>query len=164
MTTEVVSAEILDAGFALAVQILGDRNDAADAVQDCVHRMLRQPGRYDPAKGSARGWFLKVIRNGCIDRIRRSRRTLSSATEIVEYVDAQAPSPAAAAEASELHEKLRCELQRLSPEHREIILLRDWHDLSYAEISEVLSIPCGTVMSRLSRAREELRQRMQPYW
>ncbi len=163
MSVEALTAEILDTSYALAVQILRNQHDAADAVQDSVHRLLRRPGGFDPERGSFRGWFLKVVRNGCIDRLRRAKSRSTVDMSGHDAPDPDATSPDTAAEARELQEQLRSELQQLSEAHREIILLRDWHELSYAEISDVLSIPSGTVMSRLSRAREELRLRMQRF-
>jgi RNA polymerase sigma-70 factor, ECF subfamily len=163
VAVEAISGEILDAGFALAVQILRDRNDAADAVQDSVQHLLGRPSSYDPRRGSLRGWFLKVVRNSCVDRIRRSKRQATVSIDDNEPIARAEQQPDMVAEENELHQQLRHELRQLAEEHREVILLRDWHDLPYSEIATVLSIPAGTVMSRLSRAREELRKRMQRY-
>jgi len=56
--------------------------------------------------------------------------------------------------------RLRVELERLDPEHREVVVLREFQDLSYEEIAKIVGVPVGTVRSRLFRAREELRERM----
>lgn len=161
--TEILTSEVLDAGFALAVQMLRDRNDAADAVQDSVQRLLGNSAVFDSTRGSARSWFLAIVRNGCIDRIRKSKRRKTEPLEGHEPQTNDRQRPEMVAEDKELHRQLRHELRQMSDEHREILLLRDWHDLPYAEIAAVLSIPAGTVMSRLNRAREDLRQRMQKY-
>ena len=73
------------------------------------------------------------------------------------------PDPSVLAERSELSENLWREIGRLSPEHREIIVLREMEDLSYRDIAETLDIPVGTVMSRLHAARAQLRERMETY-
>jgi RNA polymerase sigma-70 factor (ECF subfamily) len=73
------------------------------------------------------------------------------------------PDPSVLAERSEVKETLWREIGRLSPEHREIIVLREMEDLSYRDIAETLDIPIGTVMSRLHSARAQLRERMEKY-
>ena len=73
-------------------------------------------------------------------------------------------SPALAAQRGEERTLLKRELMAMPLEHREVVLLRDFHNLSYSEIAKVLGVPQGTIMSRLHRARTELRRRMQQYW
>jgi RNA polymerase sigma-70 factor (ECF subfamily) len=148
-------------GFALAVQMLGSREDAADAVQDSLYQLVRKGSALDGGRGEARSWFLKVVRNRCIDTIRRRQRRPLEAAELEKVLVADRPEPGAEAENREELERLKAELMAMPDESREIVLLRDFHDLSYAEIAEVLSIPVGTVMSRLHRARQELRRRME---
>ena len=69
-------------------------------------------------------------------------------------------SPGQSAQQNELIQMAKSALDSLPRDAREIIMLRDFHDLSYAEISEILGIPSGTVMSRLHRAREQLRKQV----
>ncbi len=148
-------------GFALALQLLGDADDAADAVQDGLgklwaNRRAIQRGR-DPT-----AWFFRVLRNVCIDRMRRRPRRRHAALD-VEPVDRKTATPLEQAESSEFRERLAGELGNLTPAYREIILLRDFQDLSYAQIAEVLGISQGTVMSRLHRARMILRDRLKEW-
>lgn len=155
-------------GFAYAWQILRNRDDALDAVQTAVaavwqHRRKLEPGR-DP-----RGWFYRVLRNKCIDAM-RSRRTHQTASLSFDVSagdgqrtgrgDGESGDPSAALDREQRLRQLRAALAELSDEMREIVLLRDYHDLPYAEIAQVLDIPQGTVMSRLHRARSALRERL----
>jgi RNA polymerase sigma-70 factor (ECF subfamily) len=145
-------------GFAYAWQMLRNHDDALDAVQTALtavwqHRRRLRSDR-DP-----RGWFYRVLRNKCID-VLRSRRTRRSGTLEVDLPDRFAEDPASDADRREELMRLRQALAEISEEMREIVLLRDFHDLPYAEIATVLDIPAGTVMSRLHRARSALRQRL----
>ena len=150
-------------GFALAMQMLRNHEDAADAVQDALQRLLRKRYLFDPARGEMRSWFLKIVRNRCLDLLRRQAR---AKTVSGQWHDASAPAheqPDRLAEKRELLNVLKKELMEMAEDQRELILLRDYHELSYAEIARVLSIPMGTVMSRLHRSREVLRRRMDKY-
>jgi RNA polymerase sigma-70 factor (ECF subfamily) len=101
-----------------------------------------------------------MVRNGALDVIRR--RKPHDEAKVAMLVDRE-KSPDRLAEQRELDLILRRELEGLPLDLREIVLLRDFHDLSYAEIAEVMGIRQGTVMSRLHRARTELRQRVRKY-
>jgi RNA polymerase sigma-70 factor (ECF subfamily) len=141
---------------ALAIQLLGNPDDAADAVQDAYTRTLQNPGAYDPVRGPLRPWFLRVVRNRCLDLIRRRRPT----SDTVDQLDAPGPGPEEALEAAERDRELHAALARLGEAQREILVLRDYLDLSYAEIAAVLDIATGTVMSRLHRARLSLKEEL----
>lgn len=148
-----------DHGFALAIQLLGRREDAADVVQDSLRKLVHS-GQYNARRGPKRAWFLKVIRNGALDVLRKRK---PEEEETVAQLKDDDLSPAEAVEQNELKHILRQQLTTMDVAQREIILLRDFHDLTYAEIAEVMEIRAGTVMSRLHRARKELRQRMRRY-
>ena len=145
-------------GFAYAWQMLRNHDDALDAAQTALtavwqHRRRLQKGR-DP-----RGWFYRVLRNKCVD-VMRSRRARNPATLEADPPDPAQNDPVGNADRREQLAHLRRALAGLPDEMREIILLRDFHDLPYAEIAQVLDIPPGTVMSRLHRARSALRDRL----
>jgi len=145
-------------GFTYAWQMLRNRDDALDAVQTAMtavwqHRRRLQKGR-DP-----RGWFYRVLRNKCVDAM-RSRRVRTSAVLEADPPDRVNADPARDADRREQLAHLRQSLAELPDEMREILLLRDFHDLPYAEIAQVLDVPPGTVMSRLHRARSALRDRL----
>ena len=148
-----------DHGFALAIQLLGRHEDAADVVQDSLRKLIHS-GQYDAHRGPKRAWFLKVVRNGALDVLRKRKPEDEEAVAQLKDADL---SPAEATEQNELKTLIRQQLDGMDIAQREIVLLRDFHNLSYAEIAEVMEIRAGTVMSRLHRARKELRQRMRRY-
>jgi len=152
--------ELLNIGngaHALAIQILGNREDAADAVHDAFISVLARPEAYDPDKGPFRPWFLRVLRNRCIDLL-RLRRTGGQADEtLIE----PGLLPEQRFENLQREEQLRQALSGISSQQRQIVILRDYLDLSYAEIAVVLEIAAGTVMSRLHRARLALKKELE---
>ena len=138
---------------ALATQILGDRDDAADAVQDALVKALQKPSAFDPSRGGLKTWFLSVVRHRCLDLIRRRRESGPG----VDALATDTKNPEDAALRDENAQRVRTALGALATAQREILILRDFNDLDYAEIASVLDIPKGTVMSRLHRARLALR-------
>lgn len=145
----------LDDAYTLARYLMRDDQDAQDVVHDAVLRALRHFDGY--RGGDARAWLLAIVRN-CASTWHRkdsSRPTLTlsgpAAPEIVDDLETDAP----AIRQSE-RERIQRALDSLSPEFREVIVLREVQDLSYQEISTVVGAPIGTVMSRLSRARKQL--------
>lgn len=160
MNTIDIQDELVSLGggaHALATQILGNPDDAADAVQDALTTALSRPGAYDAAKGPLKPWFLRVVRNRCIDQLRRRR---PSAVPVDDLADA-GNTPEQALQVSQRDDELHRALTLLTTEQRQIVVLRDYLDLSYAEIADVLRIAQGTVMSRLHRARLALREVLQ---
>lgn len=145
-------AQLGGGAHALAIQIVGNADDAADAVQDALTTVLERPGAYQEAKGPLRPWFLRVVRNRCIDLLRR--RKLGGAP-VEELIDT-AVGPEKAAENADLTRLLQLALAAIDPDQRQIVVLRDYLDLPYAQIATVLDIAPGTVMSRLHRARVAL--------
>ena len=141
---------------ALAIQMLGNADDATDAVHDAFVKALKQPDAYDARTGPLTPWFLRVVRNHCIDMIRRRRR----GDVDVDDLSDPGPGPEALLETAQRDQALQQALSRLSSEQREMIVLRDYMDLSYAEIADVLLITPGTVMSRLHRARMALNEEL----
>jgi RNA polymerase sigma-70 factor (ECF subfamily) len=148
------------AAFLLALQLMGNREDALDAAQDAMLRFFTTLDRFH-ADQPVRPWLFSIVRNRCRDLMRRGRVRRSEPIESdperwrPELVDAQA-DPHRDAEQSELRRRVFAALGTLSREQREILVLRDYQDLSYEEIATVLRIPKGTVMSRLHRARRAL--------
>jgi RNA polymerase sigma-70 factor (ECF subfamily) len=156
--------ELGRSGFTLAIQLMQNRDDAADAVQDALHALVRNRRLYDPQRGNVRAWFLKIVRNRCVDLLRRRGHRHSASGGTLDMAASPEARPDEAAEMQEELRLLRRELFAMSTDQREVILLRDYHNLSYAELATVLRIPVGTVMSRLHRARTELRRRMQRHF
>lgn len=144
------------AGYAYAWSLLGHREDAADAVQSALASLWRH--RWRLRRGvSPRAWFFRVLRNRCLDMLRRRRVRGQAQPLNGDLPDRRTRGPEDEATRRDELRRLRDALARLEPAQREIILLRDYHGLSYAEIANVLGIPPGTVMSRLHRARMTLR-------
>jgi len=141
---------------ALAIQMLGNADDATDAVQDVFVKVLKQPDAYDASSGPLTPWFLRVVRNHCIDLIRRRR---PADADVAELSDPRL-GPEGLLENTQFDQALQQALAKLSTLQREIIVLRDYMDLSYAEIAITLEIAPGTVMSRLHRARLALREEL----
>ena len=144
---------------AFAIQILGNRDDAADAVQDAMVKALTAPDTYDAKQGPLKPWFYRVVRNRCLDLLRGRRR----GTETVEALPAAGPDPESALVTEQRDSEIRRVLETLPPAHRQILVLRDYLDLGYAEIGVVLDVPPGTVMSRLHRARNAMREALKNY-
>jgi len=139
---------------ALATQMLGNADDATDAVHDAFVKALKQPDAYKAGTGPFAPWFLRVVRNHCIDLIRRRRPADDNIAELSE----PGPGPEGLLEIAQRDQALQKAMSALKREQREIIVLRDYMDLGYAEIADVLDIAAGTVMSRLHRARMALKE------
>ena len=150
--------------YLLALQLLGNPDDALDVTQDTLLRFLMTLNRFD-VRRPVRPWLYQIVRNRVLDLHRRNRvRRHDSLDEVSE--DGQRRHEPADERVDldghvariELRERIWRALDHLSDDHREILVLRDYQDLSYAEIAETLSIPVGTVMSRLHGARKKLRE------
>ena len=150
-------AQLGGGAHALATQILGNADDAADAVQDAFATVLGSPESYDAGKGPLRPWFMRVVRNRCLDMLRR-RRPGDDSTAMVHD---PGPGPEQSLRQEQRSTAIRDAISVLTADKREIIVLRDYMDLSYAEIADVLGIAPGTVMSRLHRARLALKEALE---
>jgi len=158
---EAVALPHLDAAYRLARALLRDEHDAQDAVQDAYVRALRHFGGY--RGGDARAWLLAIVRNVCLTRRRRgARERLHAPLEDAPELPARGDDPEAALLRAAGVAEVRAALAQLGAEAREILILRELEDRSYAEIAEVSGLPPGTVMSRLARARAQLRRILAP--
>jgi RNA polymerase sigma-70 factor, ECF subfamily len=138
---------------------LGDEQEAHEVAQEALLRAYRARDRYDPSRPFY-PWLRKIVRNACLDARARARHRAVSGLDEARVVST-APDPAEQVETADAVAHLRTALAALNPEHREILVLRHFEDLSYAEIGEILGVPQGTVMSRLYRARKALAERME---
>jgi len=162
MKTNEMRRELIQLGggaHALAIQIMGNSDDAADAVQDALTTVLERPDAYRVDKGPLKPWFMRIVRNRCIDLLRRRRPS----GEPVDDVADPAEGPESTAEHADRDRLLKMALAALEPEQRQIVVLRDYMDLSYNEIAGVLDIAPGTVMSRLHRSRVALGEAYRKY-
>ncbi|MBI2433225.1 MAG: sigma-70 family RNA polymerase sigma factor [Candidatus Hydrogenedentes bacterium] len=147
--------------YAAAFSIVGNSEDALEIAQEAFVRAFRAMHRFDP-KMPFYPWLYRIIRNICYNHLRRrSRHGEISLQEMMEngYDPCDnGRTPEEHAELDDLKRSIRGAMAQLTPEHREILRLRHFLELSYAEIAECLKIPQGTVMSRLHAARKALRQ------
>lgn len=138
--------------FSVALRMLGDREDAADATQTAFLRAYEKLGSYD-ARHKFFSWLYRILVNECLN-VRRGQRLRVPLDEQIE-----APGgPLETLEAAERRRRVQAALLRLSAEQREVVVLRHFADLSYAEIANALSLPEKTVKSRLYAARQQLGQ------
>ena len=144
----------------LCLRLLGRRADAEDATQEVFLKLFERASAFD---GRARfsTWLHRLTVNLCLHRMERERLRLARALPEDGGVLADpCATPPEALSRTEAREALERLLARLSPEHRAVLVLRELEELSYQEIAAALGLPEGTVMSRLSRAREKLRALM----
>lgn len=148
--------------YIFALQLTGNPDDALDVAQDAMLRFFRSLGRFDTTR-PVRPWLLRIVRNLVRDRARRLRvrRTepLQPDDNVLRFEPSDPrPNPEVMAARHELQALVWSYLRELSPRYREVLVLRDYQDLSYDEIAVALKIPRGTVMSRLHRARRRLQE------
>jgi RNA polymerase sigma-70 factor (ECF subfamily) len=138
----------------LALALTTNRTRADDLVQETFLRALRY---FDSYQGEDfKAWMAAIMRN--IHRSKTPPAPLSTDDEWLTALPDPAPNPEQTAATAERAQRLRGLLAGLPEALREVLVLREYGDLSYAQIASTLSIPTGTVMSRLARARDDLRK------
>ena len=155
----------LDAAYNLARWLLRDEHSAADAVQDACVRALRF---FDHLQGEhARPWLLAIVRNCCYSVLGK-RQKYGEPLEFDEERDSESAdlaaddrnNPETMLSRKMDGARLNDAIARLPSVYREVIVLREIEELAYEEVAQIANIPVGTVMSRLSRARAQLRARL----
>jgi RNA polymerase sigma-70 factor (ECF subfamily) len=144
--------------FAMSMHYLRDREDARDAAQEVFIKIYQGFGSLDRDRAFL-PWMLRLARNCCIDRIRRRKvRTPDQAIPVDEFHDlaSEGPSPEDDSLLRGRQAQLYQALGRISPKHREMILLKEIQELEMQEVADILELPMGTVKSRSNRARLEL--------
>lgn len=144
-----------------ALQMLGNPDDALEVTQEAFLRLHRHWRRRDPSRPFA-PWMYSVVRNLSIDLLRKRAGRRECEIEAAPEASPVA-SPEQDSERRQLSERLWREIERLPEAQREVLLLRDWHGLSYAEIAEATGTSVTTVNSRLHDARSRLRERLRRY-
>ena len=147
--------------YNLAYRFTGNRHEAQDLSQEVFLRLYKTLASYRAVHGEFTTWLTSVTRNLLIDHYRRTRRdrltdSLDEEGSPAEHKVAPQRRPDELASANELSEQVQQALQKVSPELREAVILRDLQGLEYSEIQQVLSVPEGTVKSRINRGRIEL--------
>jgi len=148
----------LDAAYNLARWLTRHDQDAQDVVQEACLRAFRFFP--DFCGGNARAWLMKIVRNTCYSWL-GTNRPLQDTEEFDENffpTDTRAPNPEEVVLQNERGTLLRKALEKLPPNFREVIILRELEGMSYRDIAGITDMPAGTVMSSLSRARDRLRE------
>ena len=155
-----------DLAFNVAYRMLTDEDLAADAVQNAFISAYKNLRTY--RGGSFKAWVLRMVTNGCYDELRRQKRQPTVALEPVnrdngeemesaEWLRSDDPSPQDAFDTAELEHALQHCLESLPMDFRAVVVLVDVQGMDYAEVSQTVKAPLGTVKSRLARARLKLR-------
>jgi RNA polymerase sigma-70 factor, ECF subfamily len=159
--------------YNICYRFTGSGTDADDLTQEVFIKMYRTLNSYDAERGAFMTWVTTVTRNLLVDHFRKSRQerltdsldTPASAQEDVmplsERIPDRGPAPDSKVQSQETAEAVHQALQKLSPELREAVILRDLQDMDYREIATVLRVPDGTVKSRINRGRAELARLLQ---
>ncbi|MBT1450064.1 RNA polymerase sigma factor [Glaciecola sp. XM2] len=162
--------DLVNDAYRLAANIVGQPDDAYDVMQDAATIALTKRKESEYADAEFKPWFFKVVRNKAIDRLRANTIALKrqqadcqlqnnnqpdDAHSILPHASSNEPDMLLSQAQSK--QRIDLALASISASHREIILLKDYHDFSYAQIAEILAIANGSVMSRLFRARQSLK-------
>ena len=151
--------------YGACYRFTGAPEDSRDLTQEVFVRVFRSLHTYDPRAGAFRTWLIRLTRNLLIDHYRKTRRE-----RVVDSLEEQLPTLEEKSSyggrsdrtlaSRETNEVLQLALQKLSPELREAVILRDLQDMEYKQIAHVLKIAEGTVKSRINRGRCELARRL----
>ena len=159
--------------YNICYRFTGSANDADDLTQEVFIKIYRTLSSYDVNRGAFMTWVTTVTRNLLVDHFRKARQermTESLDTTTSDHEDAmplgdripdEAPSPDSQVQSREAREAVHTALQKLSPELREAVILRDLQDMDYRDIAVSLKVPEGTVKSRINRGRAELARFLQ---
>jgi RNA polymerase sigma-70 factor (ECF subfamily) len=159
--------------FSLCAHILGDDDEAEEAVEETFWQAWRQASRYEGARGAVSTWLVTIGRSRALDRLRALRRVHEESWSQLADTDRGAIEPAAvpsaddpqrSAEASERRAKVSAALDALPAEQRETIVLAYFGGLSQSEIAEQTGQPLGTVKTRTRLAMEKLRAQLSLLW
>jgi RNA polymerase sigma-70 factor (ECF subfamily) len=151
--------------FSLSARLLGDTEEARDIAQEVFLQVYRQLGRFE-GRSTLKTWIYRITVNQCHNRRRFWQRRHRDREEGLEAVSVETAarggsSPYDEARRGERAQRVQAALLDLSFEHRAVLVLREVEGLTCEEVAEALRIPAGTVKSRLSRAREAMRLRLQ---
>jgi RNA polymerase sigma-70 factor, ECF subfamily len=159
--------------YNICYRFAGSAEDAQDLTQDVFIKMYRTLKSYELERGAFMTWVTTITRNLLVDHFRKTkqeRMTDSLDTVPSEHEDAmplseqiadKAQPPDLRVQSREIGNTVHIALQKLSPELREAVILRDLQDMDYKEIAAVLKVPEGTVKSRINRGRAELARLLQ---
>ncbi len=144
----------MNSAYNLARWLTRNEHDAEDVVQEAYLRAFRAFDTFQTGR-DAQPWLLRIVRNTCYSWLHKNRPTVDDNLE--ETVVASS-DPEAELLAKADADQVRAGLEQLPIEFREVLILREFKNCSYKEIAQIVDVPIGTVMSRLSRGRRELRK------
>lgn len=159
--------------YNICYRFAGSGENADDLTQEVFIKMYRTLSTYDVERGAFMTWVTTITRNLLVDHFRKTRQERltdsldvapseqEDAMPLAERIPDQGPGPDAEAQSREAGQAVHQALQKLSPELREAVILRDLQDMDYREIAAVLRVPEGTVKSRINRGRTELARLLQ---
>ena len=153
---EAVALPQVAAAYSLARWICRNDADAADVVQEALLRAMQY---FDSYRGDdARSWLLTIVRNTAHSWLKANRSMAQAHGDEGEWIASHPDfaDPIVQITAAGVAESLRTAMGQLAVEHREVLILREFEELSYRQIAAVVGCPLGTVMSRLARARDQL--------
>ena len=154
--------------FSVARSLVGSREDALDLTQEAFLKTYRARDTYRDGEPFL-PWFHRILRNTCFSHLRKHRRLVSHSISAGEEDDGDweivgdEPAPSHQLERDEAAQAFWKAFRTLKARDREILSLRHFEELSYRDIARALSVPEGTVMSRLFHARKRLRAALQPF-
>ena len=157
---EEIAREYERAVYLYCLRMMGNREDALDCAQEAMLHAYRAFDRYQ-GDTYVKTWFLRIAHNVCIDQMRKRKVVVSLDSlraEGVDLPDDKTLSPYASLAQKERLRLLREAVDQLPDDQRSALVLRDFQNLSYDEIGETLSLPLGTVKSRIKREREKIKQ------
>ncbi|TAN41658.1 MAG: sigma-70 family RNA polymerase sigma factor [Nitrospirae bacterium] len=147
--------------YNLCAYMLGNAHEAEDAAQDTFIKAYQGLSRFKP-DAAFYTWLYRIAVNTCIDYRRRPffeslfRRSDTGEEVVIEHPSAS-PTPEREYESKQIQQALQTALKKLSPKLRAVIVLKEFEGLSYEEMADTLDVSIGTVKSRISRARDELK-------
>jgi RNA polymerase sigma-70 factor (ECF subfamily) len=159
--------------YNICYRFAGSGDDAEDLTQEVFIKMYRTLNSYDVERGAFMTWVTTITRNLLVDHFRKTKQdrmtdsldTVSSEHEdampLSEQIPDLGPSQDSRVQSRETGDAVHQALQKLSPELRETVILRDLQDMDYRDIATVLKVPEGTVKSRINRGRAELARLLQ---
>ena len=154
---EELAVPLFDSLYNFARWLAGSQNDAEDLVQETYLKAFRSYASFAPGT-NFRGWIFQILKNTYLASCAKLERRMTIAVNSEEDLPATSVTPESLLIGRSDIDAVRCAIKKLPIIFREVILLCDVEDASYREIAEILSIPIGTVMSRLARARKMLRE------
>jgi RNA polymerase sigma-70 factor (ECF subfamily) len=159
--------------YNICYRFAGSADDAQDLTQEVFIKIYRTLNSYDLERGAFMTWVTTITRNLLVDHFRKSKQdritdsldaapsAQEDAMPLSDRIRDKAAPPDARMQSLEAGEAVHRAIQKLSPELREAVILRDLQDMDYREIATVLKVPEGTVKSRINRGRAELARLLQ---